>query len=380
MATYSRNPTVRSESSGPNNQRISSTLVCQNIENTRSDTVKRVKPKTAVDRFISGTGRSFSVRRWDNTPFTWYNYSTKWHHSNTVPSAYYAAIDQYFSYQTGITGMTEARNSCRNAAMKKGVNLALVLSEYKKTAELFSSIMKDVTSLYKLFRGRVTKISAGRRLREMNRRERRSLSREFLRFQYGIRPLANDMAGALEALAGAGIQKYASFETGRRATSGGRSSTWNTSLPPNPKVTGTYNEQRSWRTKSYVVFKNQDLYTTLGAFGFSNPVYIVWELIPFSFVADWWANIGEVLESLDAAVYIDKMYYQDGSFDQGIASANGGNGSALYHSLKVRGSVYEDNGVKEMVYKPSASLQHIANGTALARVLTRDKTLSKLFS
>lgn len=42
--------------------------------------------------------------------------------------------------------------------------------------------------------------------------------------------------------------------------------------------------------------------STLSQLGLTNPLEIAWELVPFSFVADWWIPVGDYLSSLDATL------------------------------------------------------------------------------
>jgi hypothetical protein len=49
--------------------------------------------------------------------------------------------------------------------------------------------------------------------------------------------------------------------------------------------------------KSRVVVTNPDLYR-LNQYGLLNPVSVAWELVPFSFVIDWFVKVGDYLQSL----------------------------------------------------------------------------------
>jgi hypothetical protein len=47
----------------------------------------------------------------------------------------------------------------------------------------------------------------------------------------------------------------------------------------------------------YIKAITNGTYHTLDQFGVLNPALVAWELVPFSFVIDWFANIGDVLQS-----------------------------------------------------------------------------------
>lgn len=58
-----------------------------------------------------------------------------------------------------------------------------------------------------------------------------------------------------------------------------------------------------------------------GRFGLVNPVEVAWELVPFSFVADWFLPIGDYLSSLDAPT---RFLHRGGSY---------GTKTEIFHSL-----------------------------------------------
>lgn len=67
-------------------------------------------------------------------------------------------------------------------------------------------------------------------------------------------------------------------------------------------VPGSYNLRRYWEGRrsascgAEVAVTNPNLWLA-NQLGFVNPASIAWELIPFSFVVDWFANVGQVINS-----------------------------------------------------------------------------------
>lgn len=51
------------------------------------------------------------------------------------------------------------------------------------------------------------------------------------------------------------------------------------------------------RIAAWVTVENPNLFLA-NQLGFVNPLSVAWELVPFSFVVDWFANVGQVLNSL----------------------------------------------------------------------------------
>lgn len=58
-------------------------------------------------------------------------------------------------------------------------------------------------------------------------------------------------------------------------------------------------DEISW-TMTWIVQLVNDQARLANQLGIANPVAIAWELVPFSFVADWFVNVGDVLNSLCA--------------------------------------------------------------------------------
>jgi hypothetical protein len=57
--------------------------------------------------------------------------------------------------------------------------------------------------------------------------------------------------------------------------------------------------KRTTRVKIYLEVVNPNLHT-IQQMGLTNPLVVAWELIPFSFVADWFIQVGDYLTALTA--------------------------------------------------------------------------------
>lgn len=123
----------------------------------------------------------------------------------------------------------------------------------------------------------------------------------WLQMQYGWKPLLQDLHGAMEAVARLNLAD-ASI---RQVTASARTTRWDVEdlrLPQNPdKVSGWSRSQTTSRCKFGVRFTvDNHLLAFLAQSGFTNPVNLLWETIPFSFVADWFLPIGPWLETLSS--------------------------------------------------------------------------------
>lgn len=82
---------------------------------------------------------------------------------------------------------------------------------------------------------------------------------------------------------------------------------------------------------------------TLDQFGIINPLSLAWEVVPFSFVVDWFANVGQFLGSLSdfAGMTLDKTLFTEGW--------------KLTHRYRfftepAFGNLYDDRGVNSLTY------------------------------
>lgn len=141
----------------------------------------------------------------------------------------------------------------------------------------------------------------------------KSTAQNWLAFQYGWKPLLNDIHGALEALA----EFTAAFDFVRRVTSSATHSLVEVQALKNAHVihasedAGFNKVSTTSRCKFVLYYQISDpLKTFMAQTGFTNPVNLAWELLPFSFVVDWFLPVGPYLETLSSW---DGLAFKDGS-------------------------------------------------------------------
>lgn len=215
-----------------------------------------------------------------------------------------------------------------------------------------------------------------------------NLASNWLELQYGWKPLLNDIHWAMKKLS---EDDPGSFNIVRTVSSARVTAKVSTpvslyniaSVQIGSKTVTTISTCRIvmyWRMRSQLVL-------LLSQAGFTNPVNLAWELLPFSFVADWFLPIGPYLEQLSAW---DGLEFSSGSRTDFTRQFTD---SATSHSLPspLNPTVYlygEGNFHDERValsrtkltsfpgaalpsFKSGFSPTHIANGMALLRALTR---------
>lgn len=259
-------------------------------------------------------------------------------------------------------------NSVRNELRGKVSNLAMALAEYRQTASLFATAAKAVSSHGRSLAGAFT--------------AKKGLSKAWLGFQYGVKPLTDDILTSIAELRAAAGQPV--FVRGRKRRRDVRRLT--------DVYTFSYVSTQGWRCNREGI-RSLDCVTlyraklnmnyvrnTLTAHGFTNPFSLAYELIPYSFVLDWWINVGDVLASLDNLLLIDYLEVVDLSSEvrgeywtlpvqsPRINDYTTGGHASYNDRTDVRNAVSSISTINTIQYKPSASLTHILNGLALLHV------------
>jgi hypothetical protein len=185
--------------------------------------------------------------------------------------------------------ITEVSTSVLAKRGRADNNLFESVAEYRQTADLLLKPQKTLNDFLDTFSSRISKL---RRLK--------GAASAWLAYRYGIRPFISDVSGIIDGL-GKNIGK-------RRVTyrSSGRISRSSTSV-----VTGiplgifgfSFSKQntdsvsvRAMSLDEYVA----DLTSNVG-FTTKDLITVPWELVPYSFVADWFANVGDVINALAPA-------------------------------------------------------------------------------
>lgn len=178
------------------------------------------------------------------------------------------------------------------------VSLGVAFAERRQTVNLVSSRAKQIARAALLVRKGKLK-SAWSALGHPNRRaptRHKKFSSQWLEYQYGWVPLYNDIYGAM--LTTIKRPPTAPYKITRGFTDSGEVYDSNTD--------GT----TRWRYKDLVTVKGFVSVTDPGAvteneLGLRNPALIGWELIPFSFVADWFIPVGAWLQAQTALVGVN---------------------------------------------------------------------------
>lgn len=225
--------------------------------------------------------------------------------------------DPVFEDPRGAAAASAMQKFFENADSHKS-NVGVTIAELPKTIELIGS---TATRIYDLFRslkrfdipGAFAAIgldskkhqkSLARRSRSVPRTPKGRMdfaSSAILEVQYGWRPLLSEIDNAMSDLAEKFAKQGEHIYIRGGATREGSVSNWSGPFTTTSRkqFAGKPVNRVQAGVIAYAQIVDANARTRSGM-GVVNPLEIAWELLPFSFVADWFAPIGSWLSSLDA--------------------------------------------------------------------------------
>lgn len=195
-------------------------------------------------------------------------------------------------------------------------NLATFVGEFRESAEMVSKRARQISEAAKqLKNGNYEQFAQVLGIPGLSRRARaranassydKRLANHWLEYTYGWSPLVSDVYGAIQALhkgvTGAGTEVTATVGRGQSVddfTHGANVDNFNLfnqgskSLGYKASITGTVTNPNA---------------RTLNELGLLNPLALAWELMPYSFVVDWFLPVGDVLASLTSEVGMSNVF------------------------------------------------------------------------
>jgi len=198
------------------------------------------------------------------------------------------------SYQNGCKN--HAMIDALNKASDMKVNLAVALAEAKKTSDLILDTANRIDRAYRAFRkGKFREVAS---ILEVSPKKVHST---WLKNQYGVQPLLMDVKGAAEYFAQQTIGRASKFAVkGKFKLDVSQTrTTWSTAYGGPWADIDTSNGYVEARVKLWLEVTSSR-YAQAQQLGITNPALFVWELVPYSFVFDWFISVGDYLQAISA--------------------------------------------------------------------------------
>lgn len=208
---------------------------------------------------------------------------------------------------------TQALNKSLTDLKGMKVNLGVAFQQRKLTSNLILGTASKLAGAYKFLRAGnlggvanslgLTKSQVSSTLGRVRRRSSTSnvtktLSSEWLALQYGWKPLISDVYNSAEQLAAMSDVRRIQLVSSKTAR-GFHSSrvTWYNV----PNVTRIA-QGRYTRKYTYVFSHSSEILKDLSKWGVTNPASVAWEVLPWSFVFDWFIPLGNYIDNWDATL------------------------------------------------------------------------------
>lgn len=209
-------------------------------------------------------------------------------------------------------GLLEDWRTCdsrlRSRIKDAKANAAIALAERKQTLSLVSSSIGTILKTYRSFRGGTIFANIIRGVQTPRTVKEKELANRWLEYSFGWKPLMADIYGFTEEINQSlreGFPRYeATSQTVRKGSNSATIGRFGTSFH-------SFEETVSMRVKARYQVKNAAV-KRLSQLGITNPLEVAWELVPFSFVIDWFIPVGDFISSLDALVGVDSLVVQRG--------------------------------------------------------------------
>lgn len=253
-----------------------------------------------------------------------------------------------FNSPNALDGLTTAekyavKSTARNKMLLKikdqKINLGQVYGEREQTVRLLTTAVSRLGKAISALR-RGDYLGAARALGLSNPRGGRNYARRFhnnqqqavasgwLELQYGWLPLLSDVYGSMDFY----NKKTIGPQTVIRVSARNRKESRKVVLSAGSETNTVTTYQTLYEVSYVCYFKiSQQPLKTLSELGIVNPLYLAWELLPFSFVADWFIPIGNFLSALDATLGVSYVGGCETTFQRNLATIETtGNGKRTY--------------------------------------------------
>lgn len=327
---------------------------------SKAESVRRVKPRDLVNNLTPlGThSRQVATRQ----PQSWVE--PMWGGGETR----YIDIDPQTYVTCGPVGVNpepDWQTKLRLAIKDQKVNLAQTLAEYSQAQKMFASNATTIANVLRSLR-KGDMPGVFKTLGIPRKQLRGTISNRWLELQYGWMPLLSDLHGSVEELQ-AGLARPRTRKINVRvseSTEGVLPNYWAPWAKKYSEIIGT----NKTVVKVVVYLRQESL--AASRLGITNPVNLAWELLPYSFVIDWFIPIGNWLNSLDAGIGFNGLNGTVTTKTKSIAT-NQLSGAYYMQQEYSRRVITDIPSAPLPTWKPSLGWKQVTNALALLSQLKR---------
>ena len=289
-----------------------SILECNRKSGTYPITKRRKKPE---DLFAGATARTVETFVWDEIQphIIDVKYATGGSGWNTLYSEVpaYSQLSRTAAFQWSLSRDIANRLDNKIIDSVKGTSAqAMVdLIELRKTRDLCSTLIFESVDFLRGLRSGRTFRKLFLDLANPVDRGSKKLSNKWLEYQYGIAPTLASLADYHDVLSQKlqeGIWVYGRVKLRNRIATTARTE-WSSSRPPYSTTIVVAREGYEYG-KAHFRYKISDkTLKSISQYGLTNPLATAWELVPYSFVLDWFLDIGGYINRMDWALGISNL-------------------------------------------------------------------------
>jgi hypothetical protein len=196
-----------------------------------------------------------------------------------------------------------------NDQVRGSLDLSIALAEMGKTKEMIANCHKVETYAQRLRPPGGFPVPSGPARRIWNAANQASLAAAngYLCWKYGWKQLLSDVFNAADESARFTMNQLARFSASAKSTEA-RGSTYVTSVDGVPGVPLKIEGTAQLKAKYQIVLALPPSAFDIARWTSLNPVSLAWELIPYSFVIDWFVDIGSTLRNFETACYYNTQF------------------------------------------------------------------------
>lgn len=210
-------------------------------------------------------------------------YGNIWRASNCFPGSSFPTANDILTLQSRLSEKVKGHN----------FNLAVSVAQGKQTVDMVRDAVFSIGgAISDLKKGKFE--SAARRFgvaQRPSKLSKKDISGRWLELQYGWLPLISDVYEAAKA--------YESLTSGARVNRVTESihKEWRGNASCEP---GNYSCYGNVQENARYIYEMTETLSAPRSLGLTDPASVIWELIPYSFVVDWFIPIGDYLSNLNS--------------------------------------------------------------------------------